>query len=196
MREITLLISEQAKVVARILNGTKERKGWTLFVRREILWMCCCRSPVLTCCASYHVLCSTFRCALHAKGDGIRCKVSFSLRYKFPSSCRVSLFPFVFVRLQIEDGGLSLQPESFDLHAMIRVTMQSFKDALQGKSLTLVMQLPTLEEQFALALPPGEKLLVQGDKYRLRQVSSRVARFMLRLVGWLLTVIVLHVINF
>jgi signal transduction histidine kinase len=76
---------------------------------------------------------------------------------------------------KIEDGGLQLQFEAFDLLAMVRVTLGTFKDLLAAKQLTLVTHMQPLEQQswaqMHLKDHPG-KLLVHGDKYRLRQVLS------------------------
>jgi len=75
---------------------------------------------------------------------------------------------------KIEDGGLVLAPEAFDLAALVRVTLASFKEMLQAKHLTLLTHLPQLETaSFARGvIPEGGKLLVYADRYRLRQVLS------------------------
>jgi signal transduction histidine kinase len=73
---------------------------------------------------------------------------------------------------KIEDGGLQLQAEAFDLLGMVRVTLGTFKELLASKQLTLVTQMQPLEQQgWAQRFLKDEKgkLLVYGDKYRLRQ---------------------------
>lgn len=73
---------------------------------------------------------------------------------------------------KIEDGGLTLSAEAFDLNSLVRLTVASFREALQAKSLTM----HTLPSPFTLeigeALPPGARAMVWGDKYRLRQVIA------------------------
>lgn len=75
---------------------------------------------------------------------------------------------------KIEDGGLTLSPEAFDFAAMVRVTLSSFKENMLAKQLTLVTDLPSLEHtSFAHKAglsDAGQRLLVWGDRYRLRQV--------------------------